>query len=96
MKQVEIIYNEAIEMELQTCLKKKGITTFTKFEHVLGVGTHSEPHMGTHVWPGENCTMFIVTEDEKVPHILECVRQLKKKKLKEGIKAFVIPVEEIV
>ncbi|NOY76337.1 MAG: hypothetical protein GXO76_00570 [Calditrichaeota bacterium] len=96
MKQVEIIYNEAIEIELLTCLKKKGITTFTKFQHVLGVGTHSEPHMGTHVWPGENNALFIVSEDEKVPEILHCVRTLKKKKLKEGIKAFVLPVEESV
>ena len=96
MKQVEIIYNEAIEMELQACLKHKGITTFTRLEHVSGVGTHSEPHMGSHVWPGENNLLFIVSDDENVPKILECVRNLKKKKLKEGIKAFVLPVEEIV
>jgi len=96
MKQVEIIYNEAIEMELLNCLKKKRITTFTKFQHVLGVGTHSDPHMGTHVWPGENNALFIVSEDENIPEILECVRNLKRKKLREGIKAFVLPVEEII
>ena len=94
MKQVEIVYNEAIEMELMNCLKRKEITTFTKFQHVLGVGTHSEPHMGSHVWPGENNALFIVSEDENIHKILECVRNLKKKKIKEGIKAFVLPVEE--
>ena len=96
MKQVEIIFNSAIEMELQACLKQKDITAFTKFEHVLGVGTHSEPHMGSHVWPGENNVLLIVSEDENVPKILECVGNLKKKKLKEGIKAFVLPIEEVI
>lgn len=96
MKQVEIIFNSAIEMELQACLNQKGITTFTKFEHVFGVGTHSEPHMGSHVWPGENSALVIVSEDENIPKILECVRNLKRKKLREGIKAFVLPIEEVV
>ncbi len=96
MKQVQIVFNAAIELELMECLKTKGIHTFTKFPNIYGVGTHSEPHMGSHIWPGENHMLFIVTEDENVPAILDCVQKLKKKKQREGIKAFVLPVEEII
>jgi nitrogen regulatory protein PII len=96
MKQVQIVFNAAIEMELMTCLKQNGVHTYTKFPNIYGVGTHSEPHMGSHIWPGENHMLFIVTEDERVPDILACVRDLKKKKQREGIKAFVLPVEELV
>ncbi|GBD94466.1 hypothetical protein BMS3Abin05_02075 [bacterium BMS3Abin05] len=96
MKEVQITYNEAINAELIACLTTHGISTYTKIPHVFGVGTHSDPHMGSHVWPGENNMLFIVAEDEAVAKIMDCVRQLKKKKLKEGIKAFLIPVEEVI
>ena len=96
MKQVQIVFNAAIEVELMQCLKKNGVHTYTKFPNIYGVGTHSEPHMGSHIWPGENHMLLIVTEDEQVPAILTCVRELKKRKQREGIKAFVLPVEEII
>ncbi len=96
MKQVQIVFNVAIELELMDCLKAGGIHTFTKIPNIYGVGTHSEPHMGSHIWPGENHMLLIVTDEENVPTILECVRKLKKKKQREGIKAFILPVEEII
>ncbi len=96
MKQVQIVYNAAIELEVLDCLKSHAIQTFTKFPNIYGVGTHSEPHMGSHIWPGQNHMLLIVAPDDTVPTILDCVRKLKKKKQREGIKAFVLPVEEII
>jgi len=51
--------------------------------------------MGTHIWPGVNSLLAIVCEEENKDKILEEVQNLRSQFEREGIKAFVMPVEEI-
>ena len=95
MKMVWIIYNQAIGEEVDRCLKICGVECYTKFPLVHGIGQHSGPHMGTHVWPATNSLLAIVCDDERKDKILEQVRSLRDKFKKEGIKAFVMRIEEI-
>ncbi len=95
MKLVLIIYNEAIDDEIMEALKSCCIESFTKWQKVLGKGKISEAHLDTTIWPGANNVCMAVIEDKNVPLLLEQVRNLRKTLGKEGIKAFVLPVEEI-
>jgi nitrogen regulatory protein PII len=95
MKMVLISYNEAIDEEVMEALTVCCIDSFTKWQRVLGKGTLSEPHLDSSVWPGVNNVCMAVVEDKKVPPVLEKVKELRRKLAKEGIKAFVLPVEEI-
>ena len=96
MKLVIICYNVAIHEEALEILKEVGIQSYTKFEKVQGVGKLSGPHLGTHIWPAINSVMIIALEDEKKDKLIERIKELRKKLGKEGVKAFVLPVEEIV
>ncbi len=95
MKQVTIIYNVALEPRVLGCLSHCGVDAYTKIPVAHGVGHASEPHMGTHIWPGENRIIFSVVDEEKIPHIMESLRKIKQRFPEEGLKVIVSPVEEL-
>jgi len=95
MKMVLVVYNEAIDEEVIQVLETCGLQYYTKWQRVLGKGALSEPHLDTSVWPGVNNVLAVVCEDAKVKQLLSCVKELRKRLSKEGIKAFVLPVEEV-
>jgi len=90
-----IIYNEAIESEVMDVLKNCGLENFTKIPGVFGKGSSSGAHFGNDIWPGRNNILFVACEEEKCKKLIFCIRELRKKLKKEGIKAFVWNLEEI-
>ena len=95
MKMIFIVYNEAIDDEVMGSLQACCIESFTKWQRVLGRGKTSSPHLDSNVWPGANNMCMTVVEDQEVRAILTEVRSLRKSLGKEGIKAFVLAVEEV-
>jgi len=95
MKMVFVMYNIAINDEVMEILKSVGIKGYTRWERVTGHGKRSGPHLGNHVWPAVNSVLAIAAEDNKKARLIERIKELRKKLGKEGIKAFVLPLEEI-
>jgi|Deesub1362B_J571_1020462.scaffolds.fasta_scaffold01728_10 nitrogen regulatory protein PII len=96
MKQITVVYNVVLESRVLECLHSCGIDAYTKYPKAYGIGHSSEPHMGTHIWPGENRVIFSVVDDEKIPDIVQKIRELKQKYPREGLKLIVTPVEQVV
>jgi len=94
-KMVMIIYNEAIDMEVMEVLEKSGLTNYTKVMGVFGKGTASGTHLGNDIWPGRNNILYVACSEKEAKEILASLRQLRKALAKEGIKAFILPVEEV-
>lgn len=95
MKLVIIAYNEAIDDEVMAVLAAGGIDSFTKWQKVLGKGKMSEPHLDSTTWPGANNVCMVIVDDKEVSPLLIQIKNLRKTLGKEGIKAFVLPVEEV-
>jgi len=95
MKMVMISYNEAIDAEVMEVLKNCGLKNYTKLTGVFGSGAASGIHEGNDIWPGRNNLLYIACEERPAQQMLICVKELRKKLGKEGIKAFILPVEEI-
>ena len=95
MKIVLIAYNEAIDEEVMELLESCGAHHYTKWTKVQGKGKASDPHLGTQVWPRMNNVVVIASEDDRVPALLSGVRELRRRLGREGVKAFVLPLEEI-
>ncbi len=95
-KFVLIVYNTAIESKIMDTLENLGIKSWTRINRIQGIGTHSVPHLDSHIWPGINNVFLIGIEEEKGEELLEGIRKLKSIYLKEGIKAFVLPLEEVI
>ncbi|MFH0953279.1 MAG: PG0541 family transporter-associated protein [Verrucomicrobiota bacterium] len=95
MKMIMIAYNEAIDMEVMEALAECRLKNYTKVTGVYGRGTTSGTHLGTDIWPGRNNVLYVAGGDEDVSHILGCIRCLRERYGREGIKAFVIPLEDV-
>jgi nitrogen regulatory protein PII len=93
MKMVMVIYNEAIDVEVMEVLDRSGLVNYTKITRVSGKGTTSGTHLGNDIWPGLNYILYVACEDAQVKQFVSGVMDLRKTLGKEGVKAFVMPLE---
>ena len=93
MKALMMIYNAAIESMVLGCMKECSLKSYTKFPGIHGSGESGGSRLDTHVWPGINNALLVVTEDENIPSMLEKIKSLKESHPDEGIMAFVFSVE---
>ena len=96
MKALMVIYNAAIESMVAGCMKECGIKSYTKFPRIHGAGKSAGPRLDTHVWPGLNNALFIVAGEDEISSMAEKIRDLKSRYSREGVKAFILPVEETI
>jgi len=95
MKLVLIAYNEAVDDEVMGVLAGLGADTFTKWTKVLGHGKSSGPHLSSHVWPKANNVLAACVDDETAPPLFEALRALRAEVSRQGLKAFLLPVEDV-
>jgi len=95
MKMVMITYNEAIDAEVMEVLQSCGLNNYTKVIGVFGQGKTSGTHEGNDVWPGKNNILYIACDEKCSQKLLTCVKELRKTLGREGVKAFILPLEEI-
>lgn len=94
-KMVMISYNEAIDSEVMGVLADCGLNNYTKIMGTFGRGSTSGTHLGNDVWPGRNNILNVACQDKEAQKLLSYIRELKKRLGKEGIKAFLLPLEEV-
>jgi hypothetical protein len=92
---VMLVYNEAIDREVMEVLENCALKNYTKLTGVFGSGAASGIHEGNDIWPGRNNILYVVCDEKQAMQLLSYVKELRKKLSKEGIKAFVLPIEEI-
>lgn len=93
-KMVMVVYNQAIDNEVMEALESCGLKNYTKIENVYGRGTASGTHLGNDIWPGKNNILYVSCEETSAEKFLNCIKELRGKLGHEGIKPFVLPVEE--
>jgi hypothetical protein len=94
-KMVMVTYNEAIDAEVMEVLANCGLRNYTKIMGAFGRGNASGTHLGNDIWPGRNNILYIAGEEKQINQLLALVKELRKRLGPEGIKAFVLPVEEV-
>ena len=95
MKLVLIAYNEAIDQEVMEMAADAGAENYTKWTRVLGKGSASGPHLGSHVWPKQNNVLALAVDDAAADAICRGIEALRGTLGQEGVKAFVLPLERI-
>ena len=94
LKMVMVAYNEAMNDEVMEVLQNCAMKNFTQVKGAFGKGVTSGTHLGNDIWPGLNNILWVVCEEPQAKQMLSCVKQLRKQLGAEGIKAFVLPVED--
>lgn len=96
LKMIMVVYNEAIEGDVIEVLEKNcAMKNYTKITGVFGRGATSGTHLGNDIWPGRNNILYVACEEKQAKQIIACARGLKSKLGHEGIKAFVLPLEDM-
>ena len=95
MKMVMLVYNEAIDDEAMETLKNCALDNYTKINGAFGKGVSSGTHLGDDIWPGRNNILYVACQEAGVKQLLSCIKELRKKLGKEGVKAFVWNLEEV-
>ncbi|MFH0918689.1 MAG: PG0541 family transporter-associated protein [Candidatus Omnitrophota bacterium] len=95
MKMVILVYNEALDNEVMEILDGCAMKNYTKITEVFGCGTSSGTHLGTDIWPGRNNLLYVACEETTGKKILIAVKQLRKSLGVEGVKAFLMPLEDL-
>ena len=94
-KMLMISYNEAVDADVMEILRKCSADTYTKFVGVFGRGIASGTHLGNDIWPGKNNALFVGCDEKTAKQIVMYIKELRKALGSEGVKAFVLPVEEV-
>ncbi len=95
LKMVIVAYNEAIDLEVMEIMEKCGLKNHTKVMGVFGRGETSGTHLGNDIWPGRNNLLYVAAPENDAKQLISAVKELRVKLGKEGIKAFILPIEEI-
>ena len=90
-----IVYNEALDNEVMEILESCAMKNYTKITEVFGCGAASGTHLGTDIWPGRNNILYVAGEEAVGKKILAAVKQLRKSLGAEGIKAFLMPLDDL-
>ncbi len=94
MKMVMIIYNEALDNEVMEILEGADIKGYTKVSKAFGRGEKSGTHLGTDIWPGLNNILYVACADPQAKELIAGVKEMRSKVGHEGVKAFVLSLEE--
>jgi nitrogen regulatory protein PII len=95
MKMVMVTYNEAIDVDVMEVLNGCGLLNYTKVTRVYGKGTTSGTHLGNQIWLGLNYILYVACDDTQAKQVVSGITNLRKTLGKEGVKAFVIPLEQV-
>lgn len=97
MKAIFIAFNQAYYETLIHIMDRNNIRGFTYWETVQGRGSDKgEPHMGSHAWPTLNSAILAIVEDEKVANFLDLLHKLDLQTEAQGLRAFVMNVEQTI
>ena len=97
MKAIFISFNQAYYETILGIMDRNNIQGFTHWDNVAGRGTNTgEPHYGSHAWPTLNGVIWTIIEDAKVERFLKMLRKLDSQAEAQGLRAFVLNVEQTI
>ena len=92
-----IILDQAHYSQIVRDLSKLNIRGFSSWKEVLGRGSDSgEAHYGTHAWPSINNAILTVVDDDRVPALLNYLKELDSEYQNLGLRAFVWNIENMI
>lgn len=92
MKLIMIIFDADKEEDIHRILSDAGVEGFTTWGPVHGKGTHSDPRMGTQIWPGDNILLMAAVTEETAQRLRETLSASNE--TKTGVKVLALSARE--
>lgn len=95
MKMLMIICPEERQKEIRELIGAHEVHAYTELREVIGEGAHGK-RLDTRVWPTRSVLVFTVVAEEKVDELMQALAACRERLLpSEGMRAFVLPVEQM-
>jgi len=94
-----VIHNEYYASQVMQLLQEVGIDYFTRWDHAIGKGHGTEPHLGSGSYVSTNSVLMIAfREDAPLKALIEAITAAnqKIKRADDQIRLFQLPLERIV
>lgn len=98
MKVAFVVCNEVYTPRVMEMLTRSGIDFYTRWEHVLGKGHATEPHLGTRSFPEVNSVLMIAfNEEEPLKKLIQELTEANCAIIRadDKIRLFQVPLEKI-
>lgn len=90
-----ILLDQAHYDQIVDDLSSLNIRGFTSWREVYGKGSKDGvPHYGSHAWPSVNNAILTVVDDDRVPVLLNYLKELNEASANLGLRAFVWHIED--
>ena len=96
MKLLLMIYDADFDEDVMEMLAICCVTGYTKWDRVLGKGKKSDPKLDDAVWPGYNCAIAVVVENDVEDDIFNAVKDLHSKLGGMGFVVYELPVLRVI
>jgi hypothetical protein len=94
MKLVMLVYNQVVSQEILETLEGLSGAGYTIFSNITGKGS-SGYRLGSVVWPAKNRMALVMLPESEVAQLKDGVKELKARSPDLGIKAFILPCQEV-
>lgn len=96
MKMLVLIGPEGREDDLRRLIEIHEVHAYSEFRGVIGEGATGRK-LGTPVFPGKSVMIFTVVQNPKLEELRAAVEAFRRTLYpEEGVRAFVLPVEELI
>ena len=94
MKMIMIVCPDKRRDDIRNLISNHNVHAYTELDDVTGVGETGKK-LGTRAWPEKSLIIFTVVSDDKKDELVAALKQCEKSLFPgEGMRAFVMPVEE--
>lgn len=92
-KALWINYDIVLDGEITALLKACGVTGYTRWPRLSGVGPKSGARLDDYVWPGANAAIVTVQDEERIANIMSKLQAMRDEVGDlTGVWAFTTPV----
>jgi hypothetical protein len=92
---VFVVYDRSIDEEVLSALQECGIASYTRWHNASGAGS-TGPHQGDNVWPALNNVLLTLADGQEQGRIMARLRALREDFPYTGLRAFAVPVLEMI
>lgn len=96
MEMLIIVCSATLQDEIDYLFEDLGIENYTHLPEATGAGKGGGIRLNNDVWPGNNSLYMIVVNEEQSERIKNWVRKYREREIREGLKLFSLPVNEII
>jgi hypothetical protein len=91
-----MVCSATLQDEIDMLFEELRITSYTHILEATGAGEGGGIRLNNEVWPGENSMYLVSASPEQTAKIKEWVRTYRKKEIREGLKLFSLPLNEVI